>query len=140
MQDFASQVDEVVKNCERPSTFTPTAHYNKAGDCVEFIASEDRFYAERIDDLVTVYYSYETREIIGSLIKGIRRLCEQLTERCPGFAVEIQDGRVRLAHLLLARMWASDTAPTEPVKVMKYRKLVEVAERTNIDTEVYAIA
>ena len=67
MRDFASQLDGVVKGCERPASFTPSAYYNKVGDCVEFIASPDRFYAERIDDLVTVYYSYETREIASAV-------------------------------------------------------------------------
>lgn len=139
MREFGSELDEVVGRVERPSSFSPSAYYNRIGDCVEFIASPDRFYAERIDDLVTVYYSYETREIVGLLIKGIRGLCQQLTERCPGFAIEVQDGKVRLSHLLLARIWASDIKQEKTVRIRTYRKLVKVAEEADVDTELCAV-
>ncbi len=48
--------------------FEPAAVYDADGDCIEFLAKPDAFYAERVDDLVTVYYSQETGEVIGSLI------------------------------------------------------------------------
>ena len=51
----------------RPSEqFKPTATYDPDGDCIEFLAKPDPFYAERIDDLVTVYYSQETGEDLRS--------------------------------------------------------------------------
>jgi hypothetical protein len=49
----------------------PTATYDPDGDCIEFLAKPDPFYAERVDDLLTVYYSQETGEVIGSLFKGV---------------------------------------------------------------------
>jgi len=51
--------------------FEPTATYDRDGDCIEFLAKPDHLYAERADDLVTVYYSQETNEVIGSLIQGV---------------------------------------------------------------------
>ena len=61
----------------RPAAeFKPTATYDPDGDCIEFLAKSDPFSAERIDDLVTVYYSQETDEVIGSMTKGaFRSLC-----------------------------------------------------------------
>lgn len=60
----------------RPANqFEPVATYDPDGDCIEFLARPDPFYAERIDDLATVYYSQETDEVIGSLIKGVSRFC-----------------------------------------------------------------
>jgi hypothetical protein len=44
--------------------------YDPDGACIEFLAKPEPFYAERIDDLVTVYYSQDTHEVIGSLLKG----------------------------------------------------------------------
>ncbi len=52
----------------------PTAYYDPDGDCIEFLARPEPFYVERVDDLVTVYYSQETREVIGSLLKGVTKL------------------------------------------------------------------
>jgi len=37
--------------------FQPVADYDPDGDCIEFIAAPDSYYAERIDPLVTVYRS-----------------------------------------------------------------------------------
>lgn len=109
--------------------FEPTATYDENGDCVEFLARPDSFYAERIDDLVTVYYSQETDEVIGSLIKGVSKYCQELKEKMPGFIVEIHEGSIMLGHLFLARMWESDM---ENMQVIVYKKLQEAAERTNI--------
>ncbi len=109
--------------------FEPTATYDVDGDCVEFLARPDSFYAERIDDLVTVYYSQETDEIIGSLIKGVSKYCQKLKEKMPGFIIEIHEGSIMLEHLFLARMWESDM---EEMRVIVYKQLQEAAERTNI--------
>ena len=64
--DFAKRMMLLAKPAEQ---FKPTATYDRDGDCIEFLAKPDPFYAERVDDLVTVYYSQETGEVIGSLIK-----------------------------------------------------------------------
>ena len=63
----------VMENAGSAEAFQPTALYDPDGDCIEFLAAPDPFYAERVDELVTVYYSQNTNEIIGSLIKGISR-------------------------------------------------------------------
>src|SRR5438874_6681249 len=90
----------------RPAAhFEPTAYYDPDGDCIEFLARPDNFYAERVDDLVTVYYSQETKEIIGSLLKGVTRFCDQLLKQLPGFKIEIQHGKVKLVHIFLAKLW-----------------------------------
>lgn len=111
--------------------FEPIATYDEDGDCVEFLARPDSFYAERVDDLVTVYYSQETNEIVGSLIKGISKYFQELKEKMPGFSVIIQDGSIMLGHLFLARMLESDM---EKVQIRVYKKLQEVAEETKVRT------
>src|SRR5690554_5702983 len=98
----ASQfADAVMAMAKDAPAFKPSAYYDKHGDCIEFIAKPDPFYAERVDDLLTVYYSQESNEIIGSLIKGVGRLLEQF----PGLDIEVQDGRIRLQHLFRAKLW-----------------------------------
>ena len=114
--------------------FKPTAIYDPDGDCIEFVAKPDDFYAERIDDLVTIYYSRENNEVIGSLIKGVKGFCKKVLEKYPGFKIEIHDGRIRLEHLFLAKMWSAEVDLSD-VKVVTYRKLIEVAEQANVEAE-----
>jgi hypothetical protein len=112
--------------------FKPTAYYDADGDCIEFLAKPDLFYEERVDDLVTVYYSQKTGEVIGSLIKGVSKLAKRLAQKLPGFMITIEDGRIRLEHLLLAEMWLQESEP-QAINVLAYRKLAEIAERTSVE-------
>src|SRR5437764_148810 len=112
--------------------FEPTATYDPDGDCIEFLSKPDPFYAERVDDLVTVYYSQETNDVIGSLIKGVSKFCKDVLEKLPGFKIEIDDGRVKLVHLFLARLWSTEREP-QGLATLAYRKLIDVAEDTVVE-------
>ena len=129
--DFAKRMLLLGKPAER---FRPTATYDPDGDCIEFLASPDSFYAERVDDLVTVYYSQETGEVIGSLIKGVSKFCETLMEKMPGFRIEIRDGRVSLQHIFRASLWFSDFGP-EDLPTLTYQKLIDIAEQSDAEAE-----
>jgi hypothetical protein len=130
--DFAAHL---LKLAQDAPAFQPTAVYDADGDCIEFLSRPDPFYAERVDDLVTVYRSQDNGEIIGSLIKGVH----PLLEKHPGLRIEVQDGRVRLVHLIRARLWTSNLDPMDILSVT-YRKLIEVAEESNVETELTPIA
>jgi len=127
--EFAKRMMLLAKPAEE---FRPTATYDPDGDCIEFLAKPDPFYAERVDDLVTVYYSQETGEVIGSLLKGVSRFCEHMLEKLPGFRIEIHDGRVKLVHIFLARLWSSERDP-QGLATLTYRKLIEVAEKADVE-------
>jgi hypothetical protein len=129
--EFAKRMMLLAQPAER---FRPTATYDADGDCVEFLASPEPFYAERIDDLVTVYYSQETNEVIGSLVKGVSKFCSSVLQRMPGFRIEIRDGRVRLEHLFRARLWWSPLDP-ESLPTLAYQKLIAMAEQADVETE-----
>jgi hypothetical protein len=120
----------VLKLAHDAPPFVPTTIYDPDGDCIEFLAAPDPFYAQRVDDLLTVYYSQETQDIIGSQIKGVARICREMLVKLPGLKIEIQDGPVKLVHIFLAKLWASDPQPDKLVTLV-YRKLIEVAERSN---------
>jgi len=127
--EFAKRMMLLARSAD---TFKPTATYDPDGDCVEFLAKPDTFYAERIDDLVTVYYSQETGEVIGSLIKGESKFCREMLTKMPGFRIEIHDGPVSLQHIFLARLWSTDAQPDD-LATLTYRKLVEVSRETTVD-------
>jgi hypothetical protein len=129
--EFAAKIMELAGKAEQ---FSPTAYYDPDGDCIEFLAQPDNFYAERVDDLVTVYYSEETGEVIGSLLKGVTRLCDEMLKRLPGFKIEVQHGKVKLVHIFLAKLWASEMDPAG-MATLTYQKLIEVAGKTDVEVE-----
>jgi hypothetical protein len=129
--EFARRMTLLARGSEQ---FKPTAAYDRDGDCIEFLAKPDAFYAERIDDLVTVYYSQETDEVIGSLIKGVSKFCRELEGKLPGFKIEIHDGPVRLQHIFQARLWSGPFKPHD-VPTLIYRKLIEVADDAVVEGE-----
>lgn len=130
-EEFAAQVALLAQNAGPPQA---TAVYDPDGDCIEFLARPEPFYAERVDDLVTVYYSQETRAIVGSLIKGVSRFCKDLLKQLPGFRIEVSDGAVRLEHIFLAKLWSVDHAPND-LATLTYRKLIQVAAETGVAIE-----
>ena len=129
--DFAKRMVLLARPAEQ---FKPTATYDPDGDCIEFLAKPDAFFAERVDDLVTVYYSQDTGEVIGSLLKGVSRFCKRVLEKMPGFQIVVQHGRVRLEHLFLAGIWSQNPDQNEFVS-LTYSKLAEVADETGVETE-----
>jgi hypothetical protein len=130
-EEFAKRMLLLARPAEH---FKPGATYDPDGDCIEFLAKPDAFFAERVDDLVTVYYSQETGEVIGSLIKGVSKFCRDVFEKVPGFKIAIEDGRVRLEHIFLARLWTSHLSPQD-LATLTYRKLIEVAEVSNVEAD-----
>lgn len=130
-EEFAAQVAELAKNAGPPQ---PTAVYDPDGDCIEFLSKPEPFYAERIDDLVSVYYSQETREVIGSLIKGASGFCNEILKRLPGFRIEVIDRDVRLEHIFLAKLWSAEHDPSD-LATITYRKLIKVAKETGVTLE-----
>ena len=86
----------MLRLAEQAAPFKPSAVYDSDGDCIEFIASPEVYRAQRLDDLVTVYYGQETGKIVGSLIKGISGFRKQMQEKIPGFIIEIEDGPTNL--------------------------------------------
>ena len=128
-EDFAKRIMLLARPAER---FEPTATYDRDGDCIEFLVSSEPFFAERVDDLVTVYYGQETEEVIGSLIKGVSKFCGTVLEQMPGFSIEIQDGRVKLQHIFLARLWSSRQDPQD-LPTLTYKKLIDIAEDTEVE-------
>jgi hypothetical protein len=128
-EEFAKRV-MLLAEPEEP--FKPVATYDPDGDCIEFLASPDPFYAERVDDLVTVYYSQVTDQVIGSLIKGVSKFCASVLQTLPGFQIEIGDRRVKLRHIFLARLWSSRLAPRD-IPTLAYKKLIAISQDTEVE-------
>ena len=127
--------ESMLELSQEPIDFVPDAYYNKAGDCIEFLAKPDPFYCERINDQVTVYYSQISKDVIGAQIKDIKKLKAEILSKMPGFAIEIRDGKVKLSMLFLASLWSADWQDNETCYVQVYEKLRQYAEENNAEAE-----
>ena len=122
-EEYAKEVMEI---CGEVKPKFPVAYHDPDGDCIEVLVEPGRFYSERIDDLVTVYYSEENEEIIGCLIKGIKRVLDAN----PKTQIVIQAGRIRLSEFFIVGFLTQDNADMH-----MYQKLRACVDQYNIETE-----
>jgi hypothetical protein len=115
--------------------FQPTATYDPDGDCIEFLIKPDNFYAHRVDELLTVYRSEATDELVGSFIKSVRAFCKKLIQQNPWFAIVVDEPPVRLSHLFVAQVMQLSGKPdqTQLQLVTTYKELIKHADKENID-------
>src|SRR5206468_6717266 len=92
---------------KRPKRFQPRAHYVPEGDTLICYFKDDESHAERVDELLTVYRSMQTGEMVGCQIKSVRFILRKLG----GFGVQVKDGDVDLRVLFIAYAFASKKMP-----------------------------
>jgi hypothetical protein len=126
--DFAHQMIELARAA---APFRPSATYDPDGDCVEFLVTPDSFYGERIDDVVTVYRSHDTDEVVGSLIKGVTRLLK----RFPNLQIVVDDGKVKIEHLFVVAGMVPQKTGDQPLRTISYRKLIAAAHETGVEAD-----
>jgi len=105
--------------------FMPRPHYSREGDFLTFFFRDDEAIAERIDELLTVYLSAQTRELVGAKIKGVQRILSTLGS----FGVTITDEDLTLGMLFLAGMAVSK----DPAHKNEYVRIGELARSVRLD-------
>lgn len=146
-KEFEAAIDEMVADAAG-NGFEPHADYIPEGDCLEFFAAPDDYYAERIDGYVTVYYSRETQEIIGMLIKGYRAICRKIiAEQATGMQIDVTDRSVSMSHIIkvqmeevsrpghLFRSYEKAAEEGEKKHHELYEKMYQMAERSDVKAE-----
>jgi len=126
---------EVMKFARPERPFNPQVHYDPDGDCVEFFAEPDDFYAERIDDVVTVYYSRKTNALVGSMVKGVSKFYKTVLNKCPGLVIEIHDGRIQLSQVFRAYLWTQLPHSKDEIRRRVYKKIIECADQIQAEAE-----
>jgi|ERR1043165_1749623 hypothetical protein len=92
---------------KRPKRFQSRAHYVAEGDTLIVYFKDDESHAERVDELLTVYRSMRTGEMVGCQIKSARLILRKLGN----FGVHVKDGNVDLRVLFIAYAFASKKIP-----------------------------
>jgi hypothetical protein len=106
----------------------PEPYYLADGDSLVIHFKPDMAYASRVDDVVTVYKSEETNELVGCKLKGVSQLVNNIVS-----LVKIDDHPVRLTFLL------ASAAGTKPPKEYYY-ELSEAMGEISIDPQLLKAA
>lgn len=112
-------------------TFKPSVFHNKAGDCLEFYASPESFFAERLDGFITLYIGRETGDIVGCVLKGVSTQLTEMFEKYPGLKLEISGKRIKLAPIFTFRQFTSSSKQVAEA----YRSLRIMAETPEIEED-----
>lgn len=78
--------------------------YNKHGDCVEFRACGEAYYAERVDGFLTIYRDIEDDRPVGFQVKGVLTLLQTFPFERLTIEAEVSEDRltkISLDQLLL---------------------------------------
>lgn len=92
---------------KKPARFTPCPFYVSEGDSLSFYVSNEESYAERVDELLTVYKSIRTEEMVGCQIKGIHAILRKLGS----FGVKLENGQAGLMMLFCAYQLTTEVPP-----------------------------
>ena len=128
--------DAVLRLAKVQEPFVPTATYIRDGDCIEFVLAPDDYVARRMDGLVTVYYSRETGNVVGSLIKGVSGFCRKMLKQMPGFRIAIEGRTVKLEHIFLAQLWTQPPDPKNVALIRTYDALIDAAEKGGLAVDI----
>lgn len=105
--------------------FKPVPHYFPDGDFVSYFFRPDRCYAERVDDMLTVYLAFDSNELVGCKIKGVQQVLKTAGE----FGVGVADGDVRLGFFFfLGSAMAQSDAQRQ-----RYDELGRIAKDATLD-------
>lgn len=110
---------------KKPRGFQPRPYYGSEEDSLTYYFNNAESYARRVDQLLTLFLSAKTDDLVGFQVKGVREKLKQLG----GFGIAIKHGRVRcdLFFHLLAFL---------AEKPAQRQKCLDLSQRTkNVDLE-----
>src|SRR5260370_38855858 len=85
----------IAESNEKVAKFQPTFHHDVYGDTMEFLLNPESFFAETIDDFLTVYYGQHSKDVVGWLFKKVKRNFRILLKQAPGVKRDIRNHRIK---------------------------------------------
>jgi hypothetical protein len=121
---MAANLDEYLET-HSPKGFRPVPHYFAQGDFVTYYFRNDPCYAERVDDLLTVFLSMDSKELVGCKIKGVKHILQTAGD----FGVSLDSGAVPLGmFFFVGAALAKDAAQRS-----RYEQIGEKAKEVTMD-------
>jgi hypothetical protein len=124
---MAKNLDEYLDS-HPPKGFRAIPHYFAQGDFVTYYFRNDPCYAERVDDLLTVFLTFDTKELVGCKLKGVKHILQTAGD----FGVALDDGAVRLGmFFFVGAALAKDQAQRN-----RYEQIGREANEVTVDRKV----
>ncbi len=119
---MAQTLNEYLKT-HSPRGFRPVPHYFPLGDFVTYYFRNDRCYEERVDDLLTVYRAFDSHELVGCKITGVKHILQTAGE----FSLALDDQPKKLAFFFfIGAATAKDTAKKHYAEMAPFVKDAEL--------------
>ena len=104
----------------KPRGFELRPYYGLEEDSLTFYFAKAESYGQRVDELLTLFLSVKTDELVGCQVKGIRKYLKRLGH----FGIAIKHGRVRLDLFFHLLAFLAE-------KPLQRKKYLELSERSN---------
>lgn len=96
--------------------FRSQPYYSREGDFLTYYFTNTDFFAERVDDVLTIYRSMSDSKTVGFKMKGVRKLVKKLGD----LGVLVSDDKgIRLGLLIIAGLAETDN----PTATEFYRRV-----------------
>jgi hypothetical protein len=121
-------IDDLMRQIARDESASvqPGCFYSKDGDCVFCHIEDVPYFAERVDELLTVYLAEDDRRLVGAQIKGVSKLP---THDALGLELR-REGDVQVVELLLLTFRSQPQPVSEDVGVVRRKaKYFDVVTR-----------
>lgn len=126
---MAPDLAEFLASVRPKVSFHAEPSYNKAGDCLTYFFVDSAYYADRVDDVLTVYRSFDGDAIVGFQIKGVSALVRQFET----FGYEYDQDGLRLSFLCYASSVAADDFAYAPSQRQQaYRDILQQVADTRV--------
>jgi hypothetical protein len=133
---MAENLNEYLKS-HQARGFRKTPHYVAHGDFVTYYFRNDPCYAQRVDDLLTVFVTFGTKELVGCKIKGIKHILQTAGD----FGIALADGNVRLGmFFFVGAALAKDEAQRSLYEQIGQHAKEATLDRKELETAFASIA
>jgi len=105
--------------------FNPVPHYFANGDFLTYYFRNDRCYAQRVDDLLTVFLAMGSNELVGCKIKGVKHILQT----AGNFGVTVDNGALPLGLFF----FVGAALAKDDVQKKRYEELGRLAKHATLD-------
>ena len=121
---MAKNLDEYLEG-HPPKGFRAVPHYFAQGDFLTYYFRNDPGYAQRVDDMLTVFLAFGTNELVGCKIKGVKHILQTAGD----FGLALDHGTIQLGFFFFI---GASVAKNDNQR-KRYEELRQVAKAVTLD-------
>jgi len=108
--------------------FNPRPWFNRFGDCIVYKLTNEATFAERVDDVLTIYRSLKTKRSVGFQIKDATALAAKHKANMIHVDVEGTDNEVTRVSVVCFLLAAYERGKHTPARRQAYAELLSAPD------------